>query len=189
MFSRLALLLGIFSAGTLHASVLFTVIESGGNVVVSGSGSVNLSALSLGSSGSTQSLIRPEVGLLRVGASGLFALYSGVTGPADIGTGGIHVADSGTGDLIGITNGAFILLPAGYVSGTPLSGTSTFNGATFASLGLATGTYFGSWGSGPTADSFTVQIVPTSAVPEPTAFAMLAAAGLALLPLRRRLRA
>jgi hypothetical protein len=51
------------------------------------------------------------------------------------------------------------------VSGAPLSGTATWAGATLSSLGLTLGTYNYTWGSGPTADTLTVNI---GTVPEPT---------------------
>jgi hypothetical protein len=73
-------------------------------------------------------------------------------------------------------------LPNGYVSGSPLSATSTYTSQTFASLGLTPGTYTWTWGSGPTADSFTVQI---GAVPEPTS-SLLVCLSLVFAALQRR---
>ena len=58
------------------------------------------------------------------------------------------------------------------MSGTLLSGSSTYVGQTFASLGLTPGTYLYSWGSGSTADSLTVQIGP-AAIPEPGTWMMI----------------
>jgi hypothetical protein len=78
------------------------------------------------------------------------------------------------GDRVGIDNAFTIpalILPFGYVSDTSLSSTAIWNGAgngaTFASLGLTPGTYVWTWGSGTHANSFTLQIGPTSAVPGP----------------------
>jgi hypothetical protein len=67
--------------------------------------------------------------------------------------------------------GHFIYVPAGYVSGTQLSDTDTFNGATFASLGITSGTYTYTWGSGPTADTATVMTI--ASVPEPSTWAAI----------------
>ena len=73
-----------------------------------------------------------------------------------------------------------IRLPLGYVSGAPLaSASATFSGATLASLGLTQGTYAYNWGSGGSADSLTVNIVP-----EPTTGALLAL-GIFVLAARR----
>jgi hypothetical protein len=83
-----------------------------------------------------------------------------------------------------VTNsiGTAIIVPAGYASGTALSGSVTYVCQTFASLGLTPGTYTYTWGSGPTADSLAVKI-GAAAVPEPGTWAMMilgfAALGLA----------
>ena len=63
-----------------------------------------------------------------------------------------------------------IIVPFRYVSGSSLSGTSTFDGATIASLGLTPGSYVYTWGSGVDADSMTVNI---AGVPEPSTWAMM----------------
>jgi hypothetical protein len=70
-------------------------------------------------------------------------------------------------------------VPAGYISGGLLSGSSTFDNTTIASLGFTPGTYVFSWNSsvdsyvvGPAADdSITIQV--GSAVPEPSTWAMM----------------
>jgi len=49
-------------------------------------------------------------------------------------------------------------VPDGYTSNTRLTTSSTYTGATLASLGVTPGTYVWSWGSGATADSLTLQI-------------------------------
>ena len=65
-----------------------------------------------------------------------------------------------------------LVVPRGYVSGDPLSDTSIYSGATFATLGVTPGTYVWKWGEGATADSFTLQI--GGGVPEPSTWAMMA---------------
>jgi hypothetical protein len=97
-----------------------------------------------------------------------------LSGPSNFGSGGPATASSGTGDLFGVTvnlRELNLILPTGYSSGSTLSGTSTYAGSTFASLGMTPGTYVWTWGSGANADSFTLRIVSAAAVPEPSTLA------------------
>ena len=101
---------------------------------------------------------------------------------------------SGSGDLVSVIDSSgdisapALLVPAGYVSGHALSDTSTYNTATFASLGVTPGTYEWTWGRGVHADSFTLQIGPVAAVPEPASLPLLVMglAGLGMVVRRRR---
>jgi hypothetical protein len=61
-------------------------------------------------------------------------------------------------------------VPTGYVSGAALSNTSTYDNATFASLGVTPGAYVWTWGSGAHIDSFTLVI----GAPEPSGVLLLA---------------
>jgi hypothetical protein len=70
--------------------------------------------------------------------------------------------------------------------GTLLAGMSTYAGQTFASLGMDSGSYTWSWGSGNTADSLMLNVI-SSSVPEPST-GFLAALGLIGLASRRRHR-
>ena len=54
-----------------------------------------------------------------------------------------------------------VFVPVGYVSGSSLSDTSTWDNTTVAALGLIPGTYTYTWGSGPTASSFAVKVSGT----------------------------
>jgi hypothetical protein len=65
-----------------------------------------------------------------------------------------------------------LVVPAGYISGTALSEDSTWNNQTFGDLGVTPGTYVWTWGSGSTADSFTL-IIGAAAVPEPSSLLLL----------------
>jgi hypothetical protein len=64
----------------------------------------------------------------------------------------------------------FLLLPVTYVSGGTLSATDTYSNETISSMGLNTGTYVYTWGTGAHADSLTVEI---GAVPEPSTWAIM----------------
>jgi len=76
------------------------------------------------------------------------------------GSGDVFFANTGSGDIVGISNGRFpfLLVPQGYVPGAALSDSMTFNNATFASLGVTPGTYVWTWGTGLPNENFTLVI-------------------------------
>jgi hypothetical protein len=116
-------------------------------------------------------------------------IYAGFTGPTSFGIGTGASANSGSGDLVGLETsvlGRQIVVPPGYVSGNPLSDTSTYNTQNFASLGVTPGTYVWTWGTGAHADSFTLQVGP--AVPEPASLTLLGIGTLGFLGYRWRRR-
>ena len=81
---------------------------------------------------------------------GAIDVYMGFTGPTNFGSGDLILADSGSGGLTAIDGTDDQLsVPSGYVSGDPLSDSSTYPGQTFLSLGVTPGTYEWSWGTGP----------------------------------------
>ena len=84
------------------------------------------------------------------------------SGPSSFGPGTSEVdATSGSGDILGLTPvGEGLVVPDGYTSGSPLSSSSTYSGETFASIGMTPGTYVWTWGSGGSADSMTLNIIP-----------------------------
>lgn len=154
-----------------------SIVESGGNVVMSASGSLNINDLTL-ITPSTGPLGGAGIGISTatfiIGSNGQnYAEYSGFTStPSNFGTGGGGSSSSSSGDVIGvIVNGVppyILTVPVGYTTGTAISSTQTFNGQTFSSLGLTPGTYTYTWGSGANADSINV-VVGASITPTPTA--------------------
>ena len=80
-----------------------------------------------------------------------------------------------------------LFVPSGYLSGNPLSGTSTYNNATFASLGVTPGTYVWSWGTGLPNQNFTLQIGPAGVPDGGSTVSLLGCALLGLAALRRKL--
>jgi hypothetical protein len=169
-------------------AVYFVTLEQiGPNIVATGHGSLDLTALV---NPTTTSPIAAQIfpnacqpvcsSIVVVGPSipGEPATsYFGLAGSA-LGTGLFaSFADSGTGPLVGFNAATGVLLvPVGYVSGTPL-GTSTaiWNNTTFADLGLDPGrTDYYSWGNGEQflppvpghADRFFVKIGGLFPVPE-----------------------
>jgi hypothetical protein len=100
-------------------------------------------------------------------------VYTGFTGPGSFGSGLGRVASSGSGDLVGVASGdrPQLFVPTGYVSGSPLSDTSTYDGQTLATIGATPGKFEWAWGTGPN-QNFTL-VVGTAAVPEPSTWAMM----------------
>ena len=135
-----------------RANYIVTLEQVGSNVVATGTGAIDLTGLSLQGTTSTTDdpLINPHVGVILTGASAFQDGHTGLNGPGNFGSGNGGFASSGSGDLVGIFGLNLILgVPAGYVSGTALSDTSTYNNATLSSLGVTPGTYVWSWGTGP----------------------------------------
>jgi hypothetical protein len=144
----------------------------GFDVVGSGSGTIDLTDLTVQSFGASgHSEIVPTGADIITGATGPFSGYGTITGPTSFGSGGITAATTGSGDLVGVIQlGTEVLVPASYISGDTLSGTSKWDNATFASLGAIPGTYVWTWGTGAHADSLTFDIV---AVPERSTWALM----------------
>jgi len=110
-------------------------------------------------------------------------MYSGMTGPGDFGDGGLTYASSSTGDTFGVVGSSgFLLLPAGYVSGSFISGTDTWDDTTIAGLGLTPGTYDYTWG----ADGSLAVNIGIEPVPEPSSLGLMSLVVLAMVfPLLR----
>ena len=125
--------------------------QVGSNVVATGSGPINLTGLTFTGLSSSAAGMNPSIADLAV-ATGLQDQYQGFSGPLSFGPGGITFANSNSGDAVtlisGMTSFSGLFVPQGYVSGGALSSSSTYNNATFASLGVTPGTYVWSWGQG-----------------------------------------
>ena len=153
-----------------EAAVILNATKLGSNVVIAGSGSINTNGLSFG--GSTTNVgseVFPAIGTLLTGPvwPQNAGVYSGtITSPANLGTGGLILASSGSGGLVGRPgNTGLILVSQGYVSGTFFNTSSTYNNTTIAAMGLNPGTHVWSWGSGANADSITMNVIPEPSVP------------------------
>jgi len=142
---------------TVGATGMVTISEVGSNVVMTVSGSVNLSGLTL-----VQSNFGP-IGRGGLGINtatfisgpdgGYGDTYSGFTStPSNFGSGSGGANNSASGDMFGvITQGAppyLLFVPTGYMSGTNISSTQTFTGQTLSSLGFTNGTYTYTWSGG-----------------------------------------
>ena len=142
------------------SGLIVTISEVGSDVIMSGSGSLNLTGLSEGSVQSGWG-INGTLGTWVIGPSASFfgRKYFGnvlTTYPNSFGS-GYTSPTSFSGDAFGVQVGSInrdIVVPIGYTSGSPLSGTATFANKTITSMGLTPGTYVYSWGT----DSITLQI-------------------------------
>ena len=187
--TTLAIVLGwLLSVRPAEAGYTVTLQQVGPDVVATGSGAINLTGLGHPVS---QVLLNPEIhpgpgddqfdmGIATGPTSSSVDTYSvgnqfQISGPRSFGSGGLTLASSGSGDMVGthtlIWEGGeadgFLHVPRRYVSGTFLSNSATWSNATFATLGVTPGTYVWTWGTG--ADqNFTLQIGDVSPTPTPT---------------------
>jgi hypothetical protein len=173
------------TASAADAGMILRLEEVGGDVVVRGSGTINLSGLSLKASPDDYTNIFTSIQLYAGPANigdGVVDQWSGMTGPSTIGTDDSVVipADAGTGDLFGVvsddrsdpggTRLPLLVLPRSYVSGTALNGTTQFVDQSFAKMGISPGTL--TW-TLPSADTVTIT---TDAEPVPAPLGVASAA-------------
>lgn len=176
------LMRGILGAAALvacissHAAYTINISQVGLDVIASGSGSINTSGLPLVAS-ATYPLVHGNMALLYIGGAppggSAIEVSSGgsVVGPTSFGTSLFIYSDAASGRLVGIIGAEQkLFVPPGYVSGTLMSSSATWNGQTIAGLGITPGAYTWTWGAGPTADSFTVNIgvLPSATASIPT---------------------
>ena len=160
----------LFSVQPVQAFTI-TMEQVGSNVVANGSGAINLTGLTFDGSGSGGAAdVFASSGGISIGATVDTTLYNGFTGPTSFGSGGVHFANTSSGDFVSIfASGGFffqdIFLPTTYVSNAALSDSMTFNNATFATLGVIPGTYTWTWGTGLPNQNFTL-IIGRAGVPD-----------------------
>ena len=195
-FACMVLLLA--SPATSRADVIVNMEQIGPNVIATGGGSIDTTNLTFLGITNNQAYVfagNPSGSVAVVGGTTIVPedVYSRITGPSSFGSGVQFFATSGSGDGFGVVADTVLDLPSGYISGSPLSATSTWSGRSFSSLGLTPGSYTWTWGTGAHADSFTLNI-GVAPVPEPTTLTMALFAGLAgigarLWSQRRRVQA
>ncbi len=150
----------IGSTGSTGASGAFvvTITQVGNDVVWSGSGSFNLTALTSAGSSNIGGGYNSASGAWAIGPNAAVDTYSGtISNPGGFGTSQITVT-SNTGSTFGILGGGLILVPSGYISNTTISGSSTYTNTNIAAAGLTPGTYTWSWGSGGNASTLVMTI-------------------------------
>lgn len=165
------------------AAYTVQIKEEHGNVVATGSGSINLAGLTMHSNAGT---FNPRVhgadARIELGGStsstGTVESYRLVNGPSNFGSGANTSPTLVSGEMIGI-NGTLqrVRVPQAYESGGDLGvSTAEWHGVTFGDLGLVEGTYTWRWGTGLNADSFTV-VIGRGLPPPPVAVPTLGALG------------
>ena len=199
--SAAALACLIAAPSPAKAGFIITFLQVGSDVVATGSGTINTTALTQqADTGSVFPYIDPASGSWLLGASGAAGIpnlagWSGIRSFSAFGTGHItqpsflnggYVA---SGNDLGETNGTVLNLPTGYISGSSLSNSSTWLNTTIAGLGITPGTYNWTWGSGATADFLRLTTTASAATPEPASFTLLALGSLGALLVRRHRRA
>lgn len=183
----------------VSSGIVFDIVESGGNIVVTATGSLDLNGFSLQQ---TNGAWNPGVTYIRtttlVTGTGNFDSYSsgttfftagGALSTAVFPSGpGYLQASTASGDYVvfSMSSGSpvnpQIYVPTGYTSGSPINGSATYTGLSLASLGMTSATnwtwYLGA--NGDASQSITI-------VPEPSMVAATFAAGgiATMLRLRR----
>jgi len=156
-------LVGVLSAEKANAVITITATESGPDVIFSYSGSItDLDNFPTGGPSTFGGVLLPNL-VFRIGDGTLTFNVGPVTGPTSFGPGTtLFTANSNSGSpfLLNFSSISTLGVPAGYTPGTFISGTSTYNNSTFASLGVTPGTYV--WTLGNTAqDTITLNIGAT----------------------------
>ena len=197
-WKRIGFALAIVCSSLLHnatdAAMIVNIEEVGSDVVASYTGSIDLTGIGFNSLGSantnrivaTVGQVNWQNGVATKASLTDFGKNPWTVAPSAFGTGGVFSPDSlsiAAGNAFGFQSNGFYIEPS-YVSGSPISGSMTFENQTLASMGINAGDGImnATFSSG---DTLTV-----NAVPEPTSIAFLATGGLAVggLAVARRRR-
>jgi hypothetical protein len=160
--------------------------QVGPDVVATGSGALDLTGLTFFAAVGATAVVQPSTGTIQTGpTTSSVSIYRGISGPTSFGSGGNTVANSGTGDFVGIQGvSGMLVVPVGYVSGTLLSDTSTYNSATFSTLGVTPGTYEWTWGTGAN-QNFTLNAIAPAVPDSGSTFGLLCLALVTLFGVAR----
>jgi hypothetical protein len=172
----LALAVILFAAVSARATIIINASEAGGNVAFTLSGSFNTSSATFLQFAAVTpgNQVTPSAGFIAFsGGSGLNQwILPNFSGPGSFGSGGSISNFTGSANnafagffLVGPGQTGMALLSS-YVSGSALTGSLTLTGQSFASLGIAPGTYVSSWNNGGISDGLTMTINPSQSVPE-----------------------
>jgi len=177
------------AAANVSASIVINIVESGGNVEASYSGSIDLGAttgLFFSGSGSGFSGYVPNSGAIGFTTDTSAQYTIDLSSWTAFGTGGFGNWDTSSGDALDLFANPVLGVPFGYISGTSISGSATKNGSSFVSLGFTPGSYVSTFSNGSNTDSITVNI---GAVPVPAAVWLFGSGLLGLVGIARRKKA
>lgn len=197
-------MVGVAFSSTAQAAYVMYVYEEGTTLKISGSGTLNVDGLEGYNYVGLPAILFSTVGAIHSGPTDMARTQYLTPGssanmiitpaPAPYSSafanGSANASPTTTsGDYIGIqgyhTASHYLYLPTSYVSGTPTSTESTYDNKSIASQFLVPGTYVWSWGSGQTADTFTLKI-GEAPVPEPATLSAIGIAAAGLLIRRKR---
>ena len=191
----LAIFLSFFWAMTANSDVTATLEESGSDLLIQYSGSLDLNgvpaAVAAGGTGQGANVLfsgsvtlngEPLLGLGFAGGQGILAdIYCADTRPTTLSNSNIDIATPDgptTGDPFGVlwlsefydalcTSATLLVVEAGYQSGDPIEGTVTFPGYSLESLSLVADEFV--WTAGPNTITLRVEASPPqSSVPVTT---------------------
>src|ERR1041385_7840213 len=116
-------LVGLGITQSARANFIVTINQVGTDVVVTGSGTIDLTGLTFVTSGTlAPNAIEASLGIIQMGGNPNLAQYIGIMGPTSFGSGGLFLANTSSGDFFGIFGlTGNIDVPQGYVSGAALS--------------------------------------------------------------------
>ena len=162
----------LLSQGEAKAVLTYNIFESGGDVVVQTSGSLNLPLTSIISSECyNDGGIHSAYAFICTGPQANLSSY-GITGPPSFNGLVFNISGSSVSAISTILDGGIagtFGISSSYISGSPIVSASTFAGETLASLGFTINSgLLGSWtlnGTGDTIQAFLGP--PTAAVPGP----------------------
>ncbi len=169
----------------VRSAVIAQASEIGGDVVITATGSYDISGLTLIQSDvaflSNETGVDPADGTLFFLTS-TTDIYEGVTSVPSFGTGAYALADSVSGDTFGVmSNGRLQVTSGAGVTGM-VNSQMTFNNASFASLGMAEGTYQWLWST----DSLTLTVGAPAPIPVPAGLPLFLCGLGGLAALRKR---
>ena len=160
--------------GQAKAVLTYNIFESGGNVVVQTSGSLNLTGAGPATPNasnclSASGLIFSPNAVLCTGPTAAPVLAYAIAGPSSFSGPGFTPASSASGIPTFLWGGTSAFrIDSNYIQTTPIVGSATYNGQTLASLGFTTTGLIGTWTINGTSESIQVFIgPPATSVPGP----------------------
>jgi hypothetical protein len=163
----------LLSQGQAKAVLTYNIFESGGNVVVQTSGSLNFTGATQDSTYSfgTNGAILSSLGLVNTGPNNNSSPAYVISGPNNFNGNVLAINGDSVSGIMTLLNASiskFSIDPT-YVSTTPIVSSATFNGKTLASLGFTTTGLIGTWSLTGTSETINVFLGDpvSAAVPGP----------------------